>query len=88
MIFIPKGDPSWHQKEENSEVPAGHFLPCVQFLRGSELAPKGINYEVPAGDFRANGVWNSNMGFKFRARGRVYQDTKKQIPSLHGSFFF
>ena len=50
-IFIPKGDPSWRQKEINSEVPAGQFLNSVQFLRRSELKPKESNSEVPAKDF-------------------------------------
>ena len=34
-ILIPKGDPSWLQKEVNSQVPAGQFLRSVKFLRRS-----------------------------------------------------
>ena len=60
-------------KGSNSEVPAG------QFQRRSELAPKGINSEVLVGEFRPNKVWNSNLGFKFWARGRVFQDLKRRI---------
>ena len=55
-ILIPKENPSWRQKEVNSKVPAGQFLFSAKFLRRSELAPKGINYEVLAGDFRVNRV--------------------------------
>ena len=42
---------------------------------------------MPAGKFRVYGVWNSNRGLKFQAQGRVYQDTRKRISSLHGSPF-
>ena len=87
-VFIPKGDTSWRQKELNSEVPAGQFQRSVQFLRRSELWPKGNISEVPAGYFRANGVLISNMGYKFWAQDRVYQDKKKKIPPLLASLFF
>ena len=56
MILIPKGDPSWRQKEINSEVPVGQFLRSVQFLSISQSAPKRNNYEVPAGEFGASGT--------------------------------
>ena len=65
----------------NSKVPAG------QFQQRSELVPEGINSEVSAGEFCVNRVWNSNLGFKFWARGRVLKDLKRQI-SLCTSHFF
>ena len=34
---------------------------------------------VPAGKFHTNGVWNWNLGFKFRARSTVFQDLNKWI---------
>ena len=73
------GDLSWRQKEVISDIPAGQLLCSLQLLRRSELAPKGTNSEVPAGEFCANGVRNSNMGFKSWSQGRVYQDLKKRI---------
>ena len=85
--FYSQGRSNLAPKGSNSEVPAGQFLCSVQFLRRSELAPKWINSEVSSWDFCANGVWNSNMDFKFWARGRVYQDLKKLISPLHGSLF-
>ena len=54
--FIPKGNSSWRQKEVNSKMLAGQFIRSVKFLRISELAPKGNNYEVPAGYFCASGI--------------------------------
>ena len=49
----------------NSEVPAGKLLRSLQFLHGSELAPIVIITEMPAGEFRANRVLNSNKKIKF-----------------------
>ena len=63
----------------NFEVPAGKFLRSLQFLRRYKLALRGIKSEVLVGEFCANVVLNSNVGFRFRARGRVYQDMKRQI---------
>ena len=62
-ILIPKGDTSWRQNEINSEVPEGQFLRSVQFLRISELAPKGNNSEVPAGEFAPAGKFLRSVQF-------------------------
>ena len=68
-----RGSPSQRRSElapkgSNSEVPA------VQFQTRYELAPTGINFEVPSGEFHDNKVRYSNLGLKYRAQGRVFQD--------------
>ena len=54
VIFIPKGDLSWHQKEINSEMHEGKFLCIVQFLCRSKLMQKGIHFKALAGEFCAS----------------------------------
>ena len=53
-IFIPKGYLIWRQRETNPEVPAVKLLRSVQFIRRYQLAPKGNNSKVPAGEFCAS----------------------------------
>ena len=45
--FYSQGRFELAPKVSNYKVPAGQFLRSLQFLRRSELAPKGINSEVP-----------------------------------------
>ena len=47
--------------------------------RRSELALKGSNSKVPTGDYLQLITENSNLSLKFRARGRVFKDMKRQI---------
>ena len=70
-IFIPKGYLIWRQKETNPEVPAGQFLRSVQFIRRYQLAPKGNNSKVPAGEFCVSGKVLRSVRFLRRSKSRA-----------------
>ena len=79
-IFIPKGHPIWHQKETNSEVPAGQFLRRENFYvdicwRQKEIIPKCQRENfAPVGKFY--GVYDIYVDLNFAPVGQFLRSVK------------